>query len=172
MIDPKRIQIIKANPSDFQDVIELISACRQDLNDAGIHQWDEQYPNPDGVARDLVDGKLYFASLEEKQVGMIVLNQDQEAEYSQIPWRYPGPCLVVHRLCVSPSCQGWGLGSALMRFAAQHAMDSGCASIRLDVYSGNPDAVRFYHTLGYTIAGQFTYPSRSLPFHCMEKSIR
>jgi len=171
MIDPKSIQIKKANHSDLQGVIDLIAACRLDLNDAGIHQWDDQYPNPDYVVRDLTEGNLYIAILEDKLVGTIALNQDQEPEYSQISWLYPAPSLVIHRLCVSPSNQGCGIGSALMRFADLHAIDARCNSIRLDVYSGNSGAVNLYKHLGYNIVGQFSYPSRSLPFHCMEKRI-
>ena len=58
-----------------------------------------------------------------------------------------------------------------MRFAERHAIGGRCNSIRLDVYSGNSKAVNLYKHLGFNIVGQFAYPSRSLPFDCMEKFI-
>jgi ribosomal protein S18 acetylase RimI-like enzyme len=72
---------------------------------------------------------------------------------------------------VSPAHQGGGIGSALMRFAEQRAVAGRMGSIRLDVYSGNPSAVAIYKHLGYAIVGQCRFPSRDLPFHCMEKRI-
>jgi ribosomal protein S18 acetylase RimI-like enzyme len=164
-------QITLATQSHFPDVIALISACRNELLAKGINQWDDQYPNPDSILHDLEDGNLFIAELREKLVGAVALNQEQEPEYSAMPWVCPSPCLVVHRLCVSPVHQGNGIGSALMRFAEQRATGDGLGSIRLDVYSGNPRVVNLYQHLGYKIVGQFKYPSRDLPFLCMEKRI-
>jgi ribosomal protein S18 acetylase RimI-like enzyme len=171
MIGQESVRIAKVDQADLQGVIDLISACRLDLIKAGIHQWDDQYPNPECVIRDLAEGNLYGAEIDDRLVGTIALNQEQEPEYSLLPWLFPTPSLVIHRLCVSPSHQGLGIGSALMRFSERHAIDMRCNSIRLDVYSGNPNAVNLYKHLGYRIAGQFTFPSRSLPFLCMEKVI-
>jgi ribosomal protein S18 acetylase RimI-like enzyme len=165
------MRITLADRSHFQTVVSLVADCRDRLIAEGIHQWNEHYPNPDTVWQDLENGTLFLAQQGDQILGAVTLSQDQEPEYSGIPWRHPQPCLVIHRLCVSPGSQGSGIGSALMRFAEQRALDGRKGSIRLDVYSGNPRAVDIYRYLGYEIAGHIRFPSRGLPFHCMEKRI-
>ncbi|MCG8635847.1 MAG: GNAT family N-acetyltransferase [Desulfobacterales bacterium] len=165
------MRILKANITDLQDISALITACRLFLINAGVHQWDEAYPDSGIICRDISQGELYIAMIAGELVGGVTLNQNEDPEYSQIPWRYSTPALVIHRLCVSPSRQGHGIGSALMAFAEEHARAARHSSIRLDVYSGNPIAVNLYKHLGYSTAGQFTFPSREHPFYCMEKCI-
>ncbi|MDP5053031.1 MAG: GNAT family N-acetyltransferase [Congregibacter sp.] len=166
-----QMQVVKARKSHLQDVLEVIYASRDHLISIGISQWDNHYPNEESVLRDLTDENLYIAALADSLVGTIAFSQDQEPEYTQIQWFYPGPCLVIHRLCVSPSHQGRGVGSSLMRFAEEYAKVNRFNSLRLDVYTGNPDAVNFYKNLGYEIVGQVMFPRRTLPFYCMEKDI-
>lgn len=165
------MQILKAGITHLQDITALISACRTTLLNKGIHQWDEYYPDTETIRHDINQGELYIAAIAGEVVGGVTLNRNQDPEYSQITWRCPSPALVVHRLCVSPSHQGSGIGSDLMAFAEQYTRDARLGSVRLDVYSDNAIAVNFYKRLGYGIAGQFSFPSRQYPFYCMEKCI-
>ncbi len=165
------MQILKANITHLQDINDLISACRYNLISTGVHQWDEDYPNNDTIRHDINQGELYIAMIAGELVGGVTLNQNEDTEYSQITWSYARPALVIHRLCVSPSHQGHGIGSALMAFGEKYAQAAQLSSIRLDVYSDNSIAVNLYKRLGYSTAGQFKFPSREYPFYCMEKYI-
>lgn len=102
-------------------------------------------------------------------VGAATFNQKQEEVYQHIGWRGSEPVLVVHRLCVDPVFQGQGLARKMMIFGEKVALEQGCASIRLDAYSGNPGAVGLYESLGYLKMGSVTFPRRDLPFYCFEK---
>ena len=165
------MQILKAHRSHTPAVLSLVSACKSSLQDSGIHQWDDLYPNADVVFHDQAAGTLFVAAIADNIVGTVSLSPDQEPEYSKIQWRFPESALVIHRLCISPAHQGRGIGSSLMRFAENHARCNGFLSIRLDVYSGNQGAVSLYERLGYIHVGQITFPRRTLPFYCMEKPI-
>ncbi|WP_173049782.1 hypothetical protein [Nitrospira sp. KM1] len=44
--------------------------------------------------------------------------------------------------------------------------------VRLDAYSGNPQALTLYRRRGYREAGQVTFPRRALPFICFEFEVR
>ena len=96
------MRITTANQSHFQRVVDLISACRDELIAGGIYQWDDQYPNPVSILHDLESGNLFITRLGARVIGAVTLDQEQEPEYSHMPWLYKSPCLVVHRLCVSP----------------------------------------------------------------------
>jgi ribosomal protein S18 acetylase RimI-like enzyme len=106
----------------------------------------------------------------ERCVGAITLDGKADPAYATMPWRHPEPALVVHRLCIDPGSQGKGLGSHMMAFAETHATREGFASIRLDAYSGNPQAVALYRRRGYRQAGELYFPLRRLPFYLFERA--
>jgi len=155
--------------SHVQPVMDLLSSCNSDLRSRGIYQWDNQYPNIKEVSEDQADGALYVAMRSELCVGAVSLNAQQESAYQRVAWQSVEPSLVIHRLCVTPTLQGQGIGASLLNFAERFAQTAGYASIRLDVYSGNSVAANFYKKRGYRIAGEVYFPRRELPFWCMEK---
>ena len=165
------LAILKADLAHLEPVCTLIAETRDHLLSIGISQWDDHYPGIQTIQDDLDNGSLFIAYLSGLIVGTVALDSVQDPEYQRIPWKHPGPALVVHRLCVSPARQGQGIGMMLMDFSENHAVANGFSSIRLDVYSGNPSSVRFYQRRGYQMAGQFMSPWRSQPFHCMEKPL-
>ncbi|MDD5015970.1 MAG: GNAT family N-acetyltransferase, partial [Atribacterota bacterium] len=60
------------------------------------------------------------------------------------PWQ--GHPFYIVQMAVSPEHQGEGIGTALIRELAEHALNSGINTITLDVKQNNP-AVRFYDSL-------------------------
>jgi len=60
----------------------------------------------------------------------------------------------------------------LMDFAEKSISEAGFQAIRLDAYSGNEMVLGFCNKLGYKIIGEINFPRISLPFICMEKSIK
>jgi GNAT superfamily N-acetyltransferase len=164
------MEIIKAALIHVQPVMNLLSSCNGNLRNRGIYQWDNQYPNIEEVIKDQADGSLYIATRSGLSVGAVCLNAQQESAYQQVAWQFTEPSLVIHRLCVTPTLQGQGIGASILNFAESHARTVGYASIRLDVYSGNLDAVNFYKKRGYRLAGEVFFSRRELPFFCMEKN--
>ena len=66
--------------------------------------------------------------------------------------------------------EGRGIARALMTFLESHAASSGYSSIRLDAFTQNPRAVRFYDRCEYRRAGQVRF--RKGDFTCSEKELR
>jgi len=71
--------------------------------------------------------------------------------------KYLGYCIAsvdqgigeVDSLYVLPSCQGSGLGQALMERALAWLKDQGCSRIRVAVAQGNEQALGFYEKFGF-----------------------
>lgn len=61
--------------------------------------------------------------------------------------------LVIHTLCIPPSCSGRGYAKAFVAFAMEHGRSLGCKVIRLDTYEGNLPAISLYTGLGFRDAG-------------------
>ncbi len=142
-----KIHIQSAAPGDAPAVFRLLCACRDDLAGRGIRLWGEVYEQT--VAASLSD--TYVAKKGSSLVATITLDEQPDVEYEQVKWlTLPDQkSLCVHRLAVHPDFQRCGLGRWMMLFAEHLARSQGLASIRLDVYSGNPSALAFYDNLGY-----------------------
>jgi len=74
-------------------------------------------------------------------VGMLV--------YFFLPFAFRArPTLYIKELFVTPDVRGAGVGEALMRCAAQLAVEHGCAIVKWQVARWNEGAARFYTRLG------------------------
>jgi ribosomal protein S18 acetylase RimI-like enzyme len=64
--------------------------------------------------------------------------------------------LVVNNVAVAPSCQGRGLGRALLTFAEEEARRRGLPEVRLNTNAAMSDNIIMYPKLGYTEVGRET----------------
>lgn len=65
---------------------------------------------------------------------------------------WSGRILYLEDLYVRPSQRGRGLGEALVRTCARHALAHGYRGMRLQVLAWNEPAIRFYRRLGWTVS--------------------
>lgn len=166
------VVIVPANASHLDAAWEIVDRCRAALRAQGILQWDEIYPTREIVAADVAERRLHVLVAGDRPQAVVAVDATQDEQYATVPWTSAEPALVVHRLCVAPAAQGRGFGARLMDYAEAHAAHHRFASVRLDAYSGNPQALALYRRRGYREAGQVFFPRRSLPFHCFERDIR
>ena len=57
---------------------------------------------------------------------------------------------------------------ALMDFAEYYAKKENYSAIRIDSYTGNKKALRFYEKRGYKKRGECFFAGRDMPFYCYE----
>ena len=155
---------------EFEEVKKIYSDAITHMQNLGIDQWDDVYPNDNIIRRDIESKQLYVFLNDSIPISAIALNDLHMPEYSEVQWTYQDTkFLVVHRLCVSPSKQGQGFAKKTMQCAETIAKEKGYESIRLDAYSKNPAALGLYKKLGYIHAGEVE--SRKGMFYCFEKLI-
>ena len=58
--------------------------------------------------------------------------------------------LYIDDICVDASARKKGVGSALYAYCEAYARKSGCYNVTLNVWTCNPDAMRFYEKMGLT----------------------
>ena len=154
---------------DAPQVMLILGLCHQEMLSEGIRQWDALYPGIQDVEGDARARTLFVAREQGVVIGAVTLNDEQPDQYSSLSWRCVSTrALVVHRLCVRPELQHRGIGRQLMDFAEQFAAENGFPCIRLEAYTGNPRALKFYERRGYHKVGQAYFPRRILPFDCLE----
>ena len=140
------------------------------MDDNGIHQWNEYYPNRTAFETDVERQELFVIEINGIVVGCVALSSLMDKEYENVKWNTDTRNnLYIHRLAVHPIHQSKGYAKQLMDFAEQFAKRNNYTSIRLDTFSQNKKNQLFYELRGYKKLEDIFFPKQSeYPFHCFE----
>ena len=165
------LRIRLAEERDLLKIFPLYSDAMHQLQQKGIDQWDEIYPDEATLSADVRSGEMLLLEESGKLVSAAVVNEDQAPEYGEVGWRIRRmePPAVIHRLCVCSQSQGRGLGLQTLLAAEQFAFSRGFRYIRLDAFPHNIAAIRLYESAGYEKAGTVRFPKGI--FVCYEKNL-
>ncbi|WP_026576482.1 GNAT family N-acetyltransferase [Bacillus sp. UNC438CL73TsuS30] len=166
------MEIVSIGLKEYKNVKQFYTKITVDLQKKRIFQWDRFYPNRFVIKDDIKKGNLFGIFEEDQLVAAVTLDTNGSKQYEQIKWDdLTGKPLIVHRLAVHPDFQGRGFGKMLLLFAEEFADKNGYTSIRLDVFTGNPGAVRLYEKAGFGERGEVYFPFRKYPYKCFEKTV-
>ena len=158
----------KAQDGDKDEVMQLLNAAKENMKENGLDQWDEIYPAISDVAKDIKEGTLTLVKQGGKLVAVYTLNKHQDAAYKFGDFKDNSDnFIVLHRLCVKPEYRAMGIAARTLRHIDEEALKEGFSSIRLDVFTKNPRAVKLYESAGYCYAGDAYF--RKGKFLLMEK---
>lgn len=164
------INFRSAKESDAKAVLDIFRRAAQKMTEQGIDQWDEFYPDISDVTNDVSECCMFVGEHDGQIVSVYTLNRKWDEEYKNGLWKYPkDSCAVIHRLCVASRFQHSGIGRLTMQHIEKTAIDENIQSLRLDVFSKNPYAIRLYQKLNYSIVGFAEF--RKGKFYLMEKKI-
>jgi ribosomal protein S18 acetylase RimI-like enzyme len=165
--------IRKATRADLNGIMRMYNSCVAGMIKNGIDQWDESYPNTEVIMGDLIAQTYFVVTKNEIIIAGINIDQNQDDTYLAIDWEdKKNQFLVVHRLAVKVDLWSDGIGKSLMLFTENLVTEKGLNSIRLDTYSGNPNAMEFYRRLGYNELGTIDLKPNKDKYHCFEKIIK
>ena len=111
---------------------------------------------------------LYVVLEEDTLAAVYAISEECEDAYLTCDWENEKPC-VIHRLCVSPDYQNRGIGRLVLDRIEKQLFEKGYDSVRLDVFSENPYALRLYEKNGYCRRGHAD--RRKGRFFLMEKKL-
>lgn len=155
---------------DIDSICRLVKAAIETMESRGIHQWDELYPTKEDFIADIQNENLYVVFENNTIVAIYVISREYDSEYIKGKWECSSEtACVIHRLCVSPAVQNKGVGKEILIHIENQLMDKGFESVRLDVFSENPYAIRLYENNGYVKRGHTDW--RKGRFWLMEKKL-
>ena len=163
------MNIMRAGMQDLPDVCRIVRDATRHMDERGIPQWDTIYPSEAILQHDIEKQHMLLILVDGRTAGLVVVNEEESAEYADILWHYSGKVMAVHRLTIDPAYQGRGLATKLMDFAEGMAATEGYRCIRLDAFTQNAAAVALYENRGYRRAGTGRF--RKGLFFCYEKPI-
>lgn len=151
-----------ASERDIDRIMEIIEEGRASLAALGIDQWQGNYPNRSTIRDDISRGDSHVVCLDDGRIAATaVIGLDGEPLYDLITdgsWLTGSTSdnptyAVVHRVAVSTTCKGLGVGRFLMTAIEQHAAAVGRLSVRIDTHAGNAPMRKLIERSGYTRCG-------------------
>ena len=161
----------KATKEQIKEVFSVFSAAINNMENQGIHQWDEIYPDLPTITEDIAKNQMYIGMIDEKIAVCFVLSEECDEEYKNGKWQWPdSKFCVIHRLCVNPKFQNQGIATQTMEYIEKLCKEAGYDSIRLDCFTENPYSRKLYDKAGYSVVGYADW--RKGRFELREKLIK
>lgn len=162
-----------ATVDDREDLLRICTNARLHLNDIGITQWPDYYPDIAQIMENVAMNEVYVWEELGKAQATITVNHEGDSLYNQIKWNFPAKDpFVIHRLIVDPNQQGKKIGKKLMQFAEDLVAQKGGGIIRLDTFANNPISMSLYKKMGYLRAeGSCYFYGPEKEYVCFDKKI-
>ena len=166
-----KLEYYKAQLNQLDEIYSLYSNAINTMETAGIHQWDEIYPDKQILAEDIEKQQMYVGIEDQKIAVCFVLSEECDEEYKNGQWQWPNARFcVIHRLCVSPDFQNQGIAAKTLNYIENLCKSQGYDSIRLDCFTENPYSRKLYDKAGYSVVGYADW--RKGRFELREKLIK
>lgn len=166
----KDIMFRRAEEKDLVLIHQVYKKAIKALELKGIYQWDSIYPSEGDIWNDILSSQMFVGEVDGKIAAAFTINQDYDPEYQEGNWQFKDASyFVIHRLCVNPEVQGYGIGKKTVLFIEDMLSAKGIETIRLDAFSQNPISVKLYEGLGFKKAGEVHW--RKGLFYLYEKKL-
>lgn len=147
-----------ATMNDLTEIENLYEVVVDDLEkNINYPGWKKSiYPTQNEAVRGIENNELYVVRYDEKIVGSVVINHEQEKNYQMANWKidaHDDEVYVIHTLAIDPGYKGLKIAQKLLEYAETLAKKNGVKTIRLDVRKGNVPAVKLYQRCGYNYVG-------------------
>ncbi|MDO5154729.1 MAG: GNAT family N-acetyltransferase [Eubacteriales bacterium] len=156
--------------ADVDHICLLIADAIKEMESKGIYQWDSIYPTREDFIDDIQKNTLYVVEDNMELVAIYVISEEYDDAYDGCEWENAtDTACILHRLCVSPHFQNKGVGKQVLLHIEEQLAALSYQSVRLDVYTKNPYALRLYENNGYRERGFADW--RKGRFLLMEKTL-
>ncbi|MEV6147102.1 GNAT family N-acetyltransferase [Streptomyces sp. NPDC051992] len=141
--------IVPAEEADLPRLVKFRTDASAWLRTRGTDQWAKPFP-ADHILGSIRRGEVFMIRQEPHAdaVATITLDRDADARL-WTPEEIAEPALYVHKLAVDRACAGTGLGSALLDWAGERAVQQGAKWLRLDAWSTNLRLQAYYLEHGF-----------------------
>lgn len=166
----------KGNIKDLNKISLLYEKCKKDLLSKNILQWgawNDNYPDIKHLRKAILLEELFILSSNNDIFGVTILNGKKSDKWKTIPWdKTKMNALIIHAFVIDPQHQNRGFGEKLLSYCEQYARDNKYESMRLDAFTKNDQANKFYQKFKYVKVGTVVFdqkPKGNMEYHCYEK---
>ncbi|MFB9464451.1 GNAT family N-acetyltransferase [Streptomyces cinereospinus] len=142
--------IVPAEEADLPRLIKFRTDASMWLRTLGTDQWAKPFP-ADRLLGSIRRGEVFMIREQPYADAAATITLDREADTRLwTPEEIAEPALYVHKLAVDRAYAGTGLGSALLDWAGEQAVQQGAKWLRLDAWSTNRRLQAYYLEHGFT----------------------
>ncbi|MFR9503175.1 MAG: GNAT family N-acetyltransferase [Rikenellaceae bacterium] len=145
-----------ATSDDISDIMLIIADCQQFLHSRGVDQWQDGYPTVGVIELDVELDRGYVLEREGVIAAYGVLAYGAEESYHNIyngEWLSNFDYITLHRLAVSSSFRGEGVGAIFFAAMESEAISRGIHSLRADTHRDNIVMQNLLQRMGFTLCG-------------------
>jgi len=162
----------KAEITDFNPIWDILSQAILRRKEDGSNQWQDGYPNPDVIKKDMECKAGFVLTDGDSVIGYCAVLINDEPEYLKIKgkWLTNEDFVVIHRVAISEDYIGKGLAKHILRFVEDYAMSNQIYSIKADTNFDNIAMMKTFEKLGYIYCGEVYF--RGSPRRAYEKVLQ
>lgn len=146
----------KAGTGDADRIWQILQQAIALRKREGSQQWQDGYPNPELVKKDIEQGYGYVLIVTGNIVAYAAVIFDGEPAYDDLEgsWLSNGDYLVVHRVAVAQDTKTKGMATRMMQQLEGIAKEREVYSIKVDTNFDNAGMLRVLEKLGYQYCGK------------------
>lgn len=145
------MNITKASIDDLASIMEIVIEAKAYLKSQNIDQWQDGYPNEEGLKLDINNNSLYVVKDNDLIIGVFCMG-DYEPTYDKIyngQWTSDSDYVVVHRFAVRNKYKGKGVAKYIFDYV-KNKYDY----IRVDTHPDNKSMIKCLYNNGFTYRGE------------------
>ena len=149
-------QFRKATIAEIPQIWAILQKAIQRRKEDGSNQWQDGYPNPDVIQKDIEKEAGFVLTLNEEIIGYTAVMINDEPEYANIigQWLTNDDFVVFHRVAIDEAHLGKGLSKTILNFIEAFALSNKIYSIKADTNFDNIAMLRIFEKLGYQLCGE------------------
>lgn len=146
----------RANLADQSQIWDILQGAIIRRREDGSNQWQDGYPNPEVVRKDIEAGVGYVLTDGEVIAGYSAVLINDEPAYAEIrgKWITNEDFVVVHRVAVSEKHLKKGLAKKIFGFIEKFALSKNIFSIKADTNFDNLAMINIFEKMGYVYCGE------------------
>jgi len=146
----------KASLDDLNEIWMILQDAIQRRKEDGSDQWQDGYPNPEIIKKDILNGAGFVLVDDNKIAGYCAVIFNDEPAYAEIKgqWLTDGEFAVFHRVAISKDYLGMGLSKTMLNHIEDLALANKLSSIKADTNFDNPAMLNILEKAGYVYCGE------------------
>lgn len=156
----ERFTFRKALMADADRIWQIILQAKEQMRRLGSRQWQDDYPMPGDIARDIEQDHGYVLCDGERVIAYGAIIFDGESAYAGITegaWHGDEPYVVVHRLAVADEAKQRGIATRFMQETEELSRQRGVYNFRVDTNFDNHYMHKMLARLGFEYRGKIKY---------------
>ncbi len=145
----------KAGTDDAHEIWTILQQAILRRKNDGSNQWQDGYPNPEVIKKDIDNGYGYVLTEGEKTIGYCAILINDEPEYGKIEgnWLTNTDFVVFHRVAISEKYLGKNLSQKIIEFIEDFTRKNNIQSLKVDTNHDNFAMMKILEKSGFTFCG-------------------